>query len=385
MRFVLQCALTLLLGLSAPAFAAQEPAFIVFDLQSGNVLAQREAGRLWHPASLTKLMTAYVTFKALRSGEVNDKTTVVVSKNALREPPAKMGYKVGTEIDLDQALKMMLVRSANDIAVAVAETVGKGSEAAFIRRMNSEARRLGLASTFYHNPHGLPDQKQVTTARDLAVLSRQLWRDFPEYRPLFGIPAIKAGNKVLKSQNTLLERFRGANGMKTGFICDSGFNMVATATRSGRNLAVVVLGSENARDRAELAARLLDDGFRGRLGGSKGSLTALYATKARGPAVNMRDQICKKRERGEGEEDPVLASAAGRSALEPRFILMDPVPVYPRTGTSRTRPASNIPIPRPRPILPHDAASSLESDFDYGRFWPREAGDAGDGDPNGDF
>jgi D-alanyl-D-alanine carboxypeptidase len=365
MRFAARIALILLSCLPAPALARQEPAYILIDMDAGTVLENRDAGKLWHPASVTKLMTAYVTFQAMRNGEVNPHSRVVVTKNALKEPPSKMGYKVGTDMTLDNALKMMIVRSANDIAVAIAEAVG-GSEAGFVRRMNATARQLGMASTVYANPNGLPDERQVTTARDLAVLARAIWRDFPDQRDLFKIPAIKAGKKVLRSQNSLLERFRGANGMKTGFICASGFNMVATATRSGKTLAAVVLGADSANDRSEMAASLLQDGFKPRFfGGNKPSLAGFKASRAPGPAVNMRNQVCGKRQKQEGEEEPLLAGATGRSALEPRFRVMDPVPVV--TGMTaqdagKAKKAvggtGNVPIPRPRPPVPGAASEA---------------------------
>jgi D-alanyl-D-alanine carboxypeptidase len=348
-----------LLVLAAPAFAAQSPAHIVVDLDAGTVIAHKDAAKLWHPASVTKLMTAYVTFRAMKAGEITSETRVVVSQHALNEPPSKMGYKVGTDMTLDNALKMTIVRSANDIAMAIAETVG-GSEAGFVAKMNAEASRLGMASTVFRNPNGLPNDAQVTTARDLAVLTRAIWLEFPEYREFFKIPAIKAGKKILRSHNTLLERFRGANGMKTGFICASGFNMVATATRSGKTLAVVVLGSDSAKDRAELAAKLLQDGFRPRLlGGNRPALAGFRATRSPGPVVNLKEQVCGKRHKQENDNEPQLAGAFDRSALEPRFLLMDPVAVT--TGITAKKDGGKkatggIPIPRPRPSMPGDSA-----------------------------
>jgi D-alanyl-D-alanine carboxypeptidase len=348
-----------LLVLAAPAFAAQSPAHIVVDLDAGTVIAHKDAAKLWHPASVTKLMTAYVTFRAMKAGEITSETRVVVSQHALNEPPSKMGYKVGTDMTLDNALKMTIVRSANDIAMAIAETVG-GSEAGFVAKMNAEASRLGMASTVFRNPNGLPNDAQVTTARDLAVLTRAIWLEFPEYREFFKIPAIKAGKKILRSHNTLLERFRGANGMKTGFICASGFNMVATATRSGKTLAVVVLGSDSAKDRAELAAKLLQDGFRPRLlGGNRPALAGFRATRSPGPVVNLKEQVCGKRHKQENDNEPQLAGAFDRSALEPRFVLMDPVAVT--TGITAKKDGGKkatggIPIPRPRPSMPGDSA-----------------------------
>ncbi len=310
--------------------AAQTPAFIVVDSASGAVLADKDAGKPWYPASVSKLMTAYVTFQALKAGQIKPETPVLVSQNAINQAPSKMGFPVGTTMTVDNALKMMVVKSANDIAVAIAETVG-GSEAGFVARMNEEARRLGMNSTHYVNPNGLPDDGQVTTARDLAVLARAIWSEFPGQRELFHISAIRAGDRIIRTHNTLLERYRGSNGMKTGFICASGFNVVASATRNGQTLVAVVLGSDSAKGRTELAAKLLDKGFAGWSVGSKPDISAFASGAAAGPPVNMRDQVCKRRNKNEGEEDdnPVLASVTGsESSLEDkRFFVMDPVPV----------------------------------------------------------
>jgi D-alanyl-D-alanine carboxypeptidase len=235
--------------------------YILVDVASGMVIADRQADQFWYPASLTKLMTAYITFRAMADGRVTPATKVVESKIAAAQEPVKMGFEVGTKMTLDSALKMMIVPSANDIAVAVAEGVG-GSLAAFIDTMNTEAMRLGMTRTHFANPNGLPDKSHVSTARDIALLARQIWVEFPEQRSLFGIQAISSGGSVFQSPNLpLLERYRGAEGMKTGFTCDAGFNLAATATRDGRTLLAVVLGRTSSDDRAELAAHLFNDGF----------------------------------------------------------------------------------------------------------------------------
>ncbi len=216
----------------AGAACAVETPYIVVDMESGKVLAERNPHQLWYPASITKLMNAYVVVQGAARGRGHaHRPKWSFPPHALAEPPSKMGFKVGTAIDLDNALKMMLVHSSNDIAVAIAETVG-GSEQHFVAMMNAEAARLGMSSTHFVNPNGLPAPGQATTARDLAVLARALWIEFPEWRPIFHITAIRSGKRVLKSANTLLERYPGTLGMKTGFICSSGFNVVAVAQRN---------------------------------------------------------------------------------------------------------------------------------------------------------
>ena len=355
-RYLVVAALLLV----SPAFAASPPAYIVVDADTGVVLNHREADQPWYPASLTKLMTAYLTLKALEEGRLELTSPVKVSSHALAQPPSKMGFKVGTVINVDNALKMMLVKSANDIAVAIAETVG-GSEASFVEMMNAEARRLGMASTRFSNPNGLPDDGQVTTARDTAVLARAVWFDFPDYRSYFGIPAIKVGGRTLPSSNTLLERYRGTNGMKTGYICASGFNMVVTATRSGRTLIVVVLGEISSSVRGERAAGLLDQGFARRLfaGGARPQLASFAATSATGAPVNMRQfGVCSPRT--EGDEEAV-DRAGPRVELGPRFVLMDPVPVY--TGRADPPPSgprftAKVPLPR---LAPYHAEGAVEA------------------------
>lgn len=328
-------AILLSVGLSSPAAATANGPYILVDADSGQILASRLPHQLWHPASVTKLMTAYVLFEQLASGALTPTSAVKISARALAEPPSKMGYAVGTTMTVDNALKMMLVHSANDIAVAIAETVS-GSEAAFVARMNATADRLGMINTHYNNPNGLPDDGQVTTARDLAVLSRALWRDFPQYRELFAIPAIKAGKRVLRNYNTLIDRYQGSNGLKTGFICSSGYNLVASATRDSRTMIAVVLGATNSTDRAEQAARLLDKGFNG-INLFKSDLAASREASPQ-PVVDMRDQVCGKRKRPEdGEGEGEVASA---SVLGPRFKVADPVVVT--TGLPGDPPAKAI-------------------------------------------
>jgi D-alanyl-D-alanine carboxypeptidase len=348
---------------------ADGPVYILVDVNSGTVLDERGSDRLWQPASVTKLMTAYLSFSALKSGTLKPTSPVQISANALAQAPSKMGFQVGTVLNVDNALKMMLVKSANDIAMAMAETVG-GSEDKFDTLMNATAARLGMASTHYNNPNGLPDDGQVTTARDLAVLARAIWTEFPEYRDVFGIPAIRAGKRILRSQNTLLERYHGTNGMKTGFVCASGFNMVATASRYGRTLMVVVLGAPSSASRADLAAGLLNKGFSDWFGaGNKPQLATFKATPGVGPVANLHDQVCGKRVRTEeGDDDPMLASMSANSALEPRFVLMPPVDVFtgradPLPGAPAAQPTpppvaaaatqtARVPMPRLRPLVP---------------------------------
>jgi D-alanyl-D-alanine carboxypeptidase len=218
-----------------------------------------------------------------------------------------MGFKVGTEVTLDNAIKMLMVRSANDIAVVIAEGVG-GSVEAFVNEMNLQAGRLGMSATRYVNPHGLPDENQVTTARDMAILARTIMREYPEYELYFRIPALQLGKRIIRNHNRLIDRYPGADGMKTGFICASGFNVVAGATRSGRRLIAVVFGSYSAAQRAEDAARLFERGFNRDVGLGRMSepdvVTLESLRNASGEPVDLRDEMCnRKRKRPVAESD----------------------------------------------------------------------------------
>ena len=245
----------------AGSTAAKASPSLVFEPYNGTVFYAEDPDTLWFPASLTKMMTAYVAFHALRNGEVKPDTPAVVTKNALSEPPTKLGLPVGTSIPLETAIRVIIVKSANDVAVMVAETVG-GTEEAFIERMNEAAKRLGMTSTQFANPHGLPNEQQYTTARDLARLARALIIEFPEYADIFATKSVSVGKRTLRSHNGMLRTFNGADGMKTGFICHSGFNIVTSATRDGRKLVAVVLGEKSTRVRNARAAQLLENGFK---------------------------------------------------------------------------------------------------------------------------
>jgi len=282
----------------SPAAAKQELVkgpYIVVDAKTGAVLDHRDAQRPWYPASTTKLMTAYVTFRALRAGTITTKSPVIISKNALAEPPSKMGFPVGTVLNIDNALKIIMVKSANDISVALAEGVA-GSEDRFISRMNAEARRLGMAQTRFANPHGLPDKGQITSARDLAILAQTVLKEFPEYRKYLQIPSIRVGKRVLRNYNPLVDRYRGATGLKTGFICASGFNLAASAKRSGREIIAIVLGAYSSVERAETAVKLLDKGFSSRKTTDLLSLTLASVNSGTGyrEPFDMRSLVCGK-------------------------------------------------------------------------------------------
>src|SRR5215468_7086319 len=252
--FALAAALT---ALSTPAAAG--PALLL-DAADGRVLYGEDADNQWHPASLTKIMTAYVTFQALKEGKLTLASKIGCSELASSQSPSKVGLPVGAEMTVETALQALIVKSANDVAVMLAEAVS-GSQEAFVERMNATAAQLGMTRNKFANANGLPAPEQVTTARDLARLARAVLRDFPEHAPLWAMLEVRLGKRRLHTHNGLLTNYAGADGMKTGFICDSGFNMVASATRGGHKLIAVVLGEATGRERSVRAANLLEHGF----------------------------------------------------------------------------------------------------------------------------
>jgi D-alanyl-D-alanine carboxypeptidase len=250
-------------------------------------------------------MTTYVTLKAVKDGRIRLDNLVTVSATALSQAPSKMGFPVGTRMTVDNALKMLLVHSANDMAVVLAEGVD-GSVEKFADEMNQTSQRLGMTQSHWHNPNGLPDEQQVTSARDLAILARALMHEFPEYDFYWHIPAIKFGHRVMRNYNKLIDRYPGADGMKTGFTCASGYNLIASATRNGRRLIAIVLGASSGRARNETAAKMLEGGFNG--GNALGWLMPSLGTveglqPVAGSPPDLHDRICGGRRHNSEDDD----------------------------------------------------------------------------------
>ncbi|MEO0672851.1 MAG: D-alanyl-D-alanine carboxypeptidase family protein, partial [Pseudomonadota bacterium] len=221
-----------MLACVSPRAATAGPTLLIDDA-SGRVLYAEDADQLWYPASLTKIMTAYLAFRAVREGRLAMDKKIPVSERANKMPASKIGLPVGAEMGLELAIRTVIIKSANDVSVMLAEAID-GSVEGFVANMNRTARRLGMTSTTFENPNGLPAAGQMTTARDLALLTRAVVREFPEHLHYWATPTVKVGRARLRSQNALLRSYEGATGFKTGFICDSGFNIVATAERDGR-------------------------------------------------------------------------------------------------------------------------------------------------------
>jgi D-alanyl-D-alanine carboxypeptidase len=349
------------LAMLAPRVAHAE-ALLVVEADTGKVLEAQNATYPWYPASLSKLMTAYVTLKAVKEGRLSLDTLLTVSPVAASQAPSKMGFRPGTRVTVDNALKMMLVKSTNDMAVVLAEGVG-GSIDGFSALMNQNAQQLGMTQTSYVNPNGLPADGQITSARDLAILARAIIRDLPEYEYFVHIPSIRYGRKVTQNFNKLIGRYPGADGFKTGFICASGYNLVASATRNGKRLIAVVLGASSGQMRAVRATQLLERGFANNtltwLRPSLGTVDNLAPIDASPP--NLHDEMCggkRHKPASDEDEDTVAGNSGGASSgaavtffaaglqppmLKPSELLAaapapsEPILVY--TGPTRTGPA----------------------------------------------
>mgnify|MGYP000988295496 CR=1 FL=1 len=291
---------------SQPKYAA-----IVVDATSGEVLYAKRADSPRYPASITKVMTLYLTFEALESGRLKLSDRVPISPHAAAQAPTKLGLRPGDSLTVEDAMYAMALKSANDIAVAMAEKLG-GTESRFAALMTLRAQELGMTNSRFVNASGLPDSRQITTARDLAILSRAVMRDYPQYYKLFNTQSYAFRGQTLRNHNRLLGKMDGVDGIKTGFTNASGFNLAASAVRDGRRLIAVVMGGPTTAIRDENAQDLLLTGF------------DVVSRRARGEKITLAQNLFEPEpasgavvrpsaEQGDGEQDElkiVLASAA---------------------------------------------------------------------------
>ena len=247
--------------LSVGAFGAQYRAALVADMDTGRVLYQENANQLNYPASLTKIMTLYLTFDALEHGRLSLDDYLIVSQSAANAEPVKLGLMAGAKIKVEDAIKAVAVYSANDVARVLAENLKGGQEESFADLMTRVAREIGLNNTNFENSSGLPNDDHMSTARDIALLSMAVYKHFPQYWYFFGIKSWTYNGKTYTNGNRLLTSFNGCDGMKTGYTKKSKYSLVATANRNGRHLMSVVLGAENKDVRANVAAQMLTKGF----------------------------------------------------------------------------------------------------------------------------
>ncbi len=269
---------------ATPAMAANP--VLVFDAATGQAIVARDAGKPWYPASLTKILTAYVTFRAIEQGKLSLDTKLTVSKASSEPPPSKIGFKPGTKVSVDFALQALLVYSANDMAALLAEGVA-GSQQNFARLMNATARELGMTGSHFVNPHGLFDKQQVTTARDMGLLALALMTRYPQARKYYSAPFVTAGKRKLRNRNHLMKIWDKADGMKTGFICPSGFNLIGTATVGGRKLVTVLFGTRSGMARAHKAKVVMENAA-----GYGGSMALSAIANEGGTPVNLRKEVC---------------------------------------------------------------------------------------------
>jgi D-alanyl-D-alanine carboxypeptidase (penicillin-binding protein 5/6) len=297
----------LLLQVGAPARALslfEQPRYAAFlaDAATGEVLYSRRADAERFPASITKVMTLYIVFERLAAGTLRLDDQVTVSRHAAAQRPSKLGLRAGERLSVDQAIRSLATKSANDIAVALAEHVA-GSEAEFARLMTTRARELGMSNTRFVNANGLPDARQVTTARDIYLLSVATIRHFPQYYGYFQQQQFIYGSQVMPNHNHLLRTMPGVDGIKTGFTNAAGFTLAASAVREGRRLIAVVLGGPSRVARDGNVESLLSAGF------------AVLAARDRGRQVEVADMLAEPGdlndrllerlvEQGSAERDP---------------------------------------------------------------------------------
>ncbi|NOX83278.1 MAG: D-alanyl-D-alanine carboxypeptidase, partial [Alphaproteobacteria bacterium] len=245
---------------SAPAHANSKYAAYVIHADTGDVLFDRYSTARRYPASLTKMMTLYLLFEELDAGELTLQSKLKVSARAAGQPPSKLGLKAGSTIEVETAIEALVVKSANDVAAVVAEHIS-GSEWRFAKKMTAKARSLGMSRTRFRNASGLPNSKQVTTARDMAVLGQRVLQDFPQYYHYFSAKSFTWGGRTYASHNRLVKTYSGADGIKTGYTRRSGFNLVTTAVKGDNRLIGVVLGGRTSRSRDRHMRDILNKAF----------------------------------------------------------------------------------------------------------------------------
>ena len=287
----------------APSYASAKPAFssITVDARTGAVLFSDSPDGLRHPASLTKMLTLYVLFQDLKAGRINRNTQFRVSARAANMAPSKLGLRAGSTITVDEAIKALVTKSANDAAATIAENLG-GTESNFAARMTRVARSIGMSRSSFHNASGLPNPDQFTTARDMATLGLRLMRDFPQYYPYFRITAFNFRGRTIRSHNKLVENYAGTDGIKTGYVAASGFNLVTSTKRGDKRLVGVVLGARSPGARGAYMMRMLESKFAQAKGGvtvaalagsSKGVINPVVAAKEATPTPTEKAQLAE--------------------------------------------------------------------------------------------
>ena len=307
LRVVLAC--VLVMGGAGYWARGAGAASLVIDAATGTVLSADAPNHLWYPASLTKMMTVYVALSEIDAGRLSFDDKIKVSAAAANVSPVRFGLKAGQVITVREAINAAIVASGNDAATALAEKIG-GNEAAFAEKMTAMARSIGMPRTVFRNATGLPDDGQVTTARDMAVLAMALLRDYPEHYPLFNQRTVTIGKRSRGTVNSILGSYQGADGFKTGFTCGSGYNLVASVERDGHRVIGVVLGSKSRGERVAEMTKLLNKAFAGdkAAGASLAELAAQPGDEGAPPTI-LNGGACSAAQLA-GGEDTVITSAA---------------------------------------------------------------------------
>ena len=317
---------------SQPRYAAY-----VMDANTGEVLFEKNADSPRYPASITKLMTLYLTFEALQAGKVSLSDRVYVSAHAEGVAPSKLGVRPGDSVSVDEAIRSMTVKSANDMAVAMAEKIG-GSEGRFAALMTLRAQELGMTNTQYVNASGLPDSRQISTAHDIAVLSRALMRDFPQYYPYFSLRSFDFRGRTIPGHDHLLGAVPGVDGLKTGYTAASGFNLASSASRDGKRIIGVVLGGSSVAARDQHMEDLINTSFnvihRRSLGERITVAQNLYEPAPTGPILRPAT------EEGDGDQTGVkIIMSDGSGAMSP---VADPVVARPAVFHRAAEPCREV-------------------------------------------
>ncbi|WP_279478525.1 serine hydrolase [Aureimonas sp. SK2] len=330
---------------AAPA-AAQESneryAAFVIDANNGKVLFARNADDRRYPASLTKMMTLYLLFDALESGRATLSTPMKVSAYAAARPPSKLGLKTGSTISVEEGIKALVTRSANDASVVIGEFLG-GTESRFAEMMTAKARKLGMSRTTFRNANGLPNDEQMTTARDMATLGIALREHFPQYYKYFSTRSFNFRGQTIGNHNRLLGRVDGVDGIKTGYINKSGFNLVTSVVRGDRKLVAVVMGGRSGRSRDDHMAELVKQYLPQTSGRASGGLIAAYSPSARGPSVTNH------------AETQVAASLPTAVPVPTRRASSINQRVAEAYGSNATGAMNAITAPSRRPVVGRDA------------------------------
>lgn len=292
---------TMIGAVAGTAQANSKFAAVAVDARTGKLLSSENADSIRHPASLTKMMTLYVLFQDLKSGKIKLDSPIRMSKRAASMAPSKLGVKAGTSITVETAIKALVVKSANDVASAVAENLG-GTESEFARRMTRTARSIGMSKSTFANASGLPNAAQVTTARDMATLGLRLMRDFPQYYPYFRTQSFTHGGRTIRGHNRLLASYDGTDGIKTGYINASGFNLVSSVRRGDKRLVGVVLGGKTGASRDAYMKRMLTAHFPK---GTNGKMIAALAGSSKG-AIDPVGIEATKTAAATGEDKPSI-------------------------------------------------------------------------------